>query len=124
MRLDQFENRPYLAIETFRRNGIGVKTPVWFVKNGDSLWVWTQTDSGKAKRIRRDGTVRVAPSTASGGLLGEWITARAVTDDTMETMNYALKQFKGKYGLMFSLFGLLGKARGAKYTAIKILVNS
>jgi len=124
MRLDQFENRQYLAIETFRKNGGGVKTPVWFVKDGDSLLIWTQTDSGKAKRIRRDGSVRVAPSTASGELLGEWANARAVLDETTETMNYIIKKFKGKYGLMFSMFGLLGKARGAKYTAIKILDNS
>lgn len=28
---DPFERRHYLNIETFRKNGQGVKTPLWFV---------------------------------------------------------------------------------------------
>ncbi|HAE59309.1 MAG TPA: PPOX class F420-dependent oxidoreductase, partial [Anaerolineae bacterium] len=52
MSFPTFQNQQYLSIETFRKNGQGVKTPVWFVQDGEVLYIWTQTDSGKAKRVR------------------------------------------------------------------------
>lgn len=39
--LQQFENQQFLNLETFRKNGIGVKTPVWFVQDGETLYVRT-----------------------------------------------------------------------------------
>jgi PPOX class probable F420-dependent enzyme len=80
-----FAGHKYLSLETFRKNGEGVKTPVWFVTdpaaNLDSsdakLYVYTTGDSGKVKRIRNDSRVRVAPCNARGSLLGEWADARA-----------------------------------------------
>lgn len=53
-----FDNHQYLNIETFRKSGVGVQTPVWFVRKGDALYVWTQANSGKAKRIHNNGRVR------------------------------------------------------------------
>ena len=32
--VDQFIKQKYLNIETFRKSGIGVKTPVWFAQAG------------------------------------------------------------------------------------------
>jgi PPOX class probable F420-dependent enzyme len=80
-----FAGHKYLNLETFRKNGEGVKTPVWFVgdpsANLDSsdarLYVYTVGVSGKVKRIRNNNRVRVAPCNARGGLLGEWVDARA-----------------------------------------------
>ena len=121
MKLKQFEKQQYLNIESFRKNGQGVKTPVWFVEDGETLQVWTQAGSGKAKRIRRDGTVRVAPSTGSGEPTGEWMDARAQTDESPETIKHVETLMKKKYGAMFYVFGFIGRMRGgAKYTAIKI----
>ena len=48
--LKQFEDQEFLGLETFRKNGIGVKTPVWFAQEGDMLCIWTVGDSGKIKR--------------------------------------------------------------------------
>jgi PPOX class probable F420-dependent enzyme len=123
MTLKQFEKQNYLNIETFRKSGQGVKTPVWFVEDGESLLVWTQTGSGKAKRIRRDGTIRVAPSTGSGQPVGEWLPARAQADESPEATQHVEKLMKKKYGAIFSILGFLGRMRsGAKYIAIKIQV--
>ena len=118
--LQAFDNQQYLTLETFRKNGQGVKTPVWFARDGDSLRVWTESGSGKAKRIRRDGRVRIAPSSGSGQPLGAWADAHAVAEDSPETLSHVVKLFKKKYGLMFSVFGLLGKMRSATYTTITI----
>ena len=121
--LKQFEKQQYLNIETFRRNGEGVKTPVWFAQDGETLRIWTQATSGKIKRIRRDGKVRVNPSTAAGETLGEWIDAHAAIFDSMEDVNQAEKLFREKYGWMFSMFGWIGKMRGAQYAVIKVNFN-
>ena len=88
MTLSAFQNQQYLALETFRKNGQGVRTPVWFAQEGDALFVWTEASSGKAKRIRRDGTVRIAPSTGAGEALGEWTEARAQVDDSPEVHSF------------------------------------
>ena len=120
MTLSAFQNQKYLSLETFRKNGQGVRTPVWFAQEGDALFVWTEANSGKAKRIRRDGRVRIAPSTGAGEALGEWTEARAQTDDSPEALRHIQALMRKKYGVSFDLFGLLGKLRKAQHTSIRI----
>lgn len=67
----------YLSLTSFRRDGTGVATPVWFVRDGDRLLVETDAGSYKLKRIRRNPSVRVAPCGATGRLRGEPRQARA-----------------------------------------------
>ena len=64
--LKQFEYQQYLNIETFRKNGQGVKTPVWFAQEEGGLYIWTETTSGKARRVRATPRVMIAPSRADG----------------------------------------------------------
>lgn len=119
--LKQFEKQQYLNIETFRKNGQGVKTPVWFVQDGETLQIWTQAGAGKAKRIRNNSTVRVAPSTGSGEPTGTWVDAHAQTNESPEAIKHLETLMKKKYGAMFYIFGFLGRMRGgATYTAIKV----
>ena len=35
--LNPLSGQQYLNLETFRRSGVGMKTPVWFVQDGDIL---------------------------------------------------------------------------------------
>lgn len=116
----QFEKQQYLNIESFRKNGQGVKTPVWFAQEGNTLHIWTQADSGKIKRIRRDGSVRINPSTASGEPLGEWVDVHAAIFDSTEDIKRTESLFRKKYGWMFSMIGGLAKLRGAKYATIRL----
>ena len=67
----------YLSITSFRRDGTGVATPVWFVQEAGRLLIQTDASSYKVKRIRRNPRVTIAPCTASGRLRGEPVTARA-----------------------------------------------
>lgn len=116
----QFENQKYLNIETFRKNGQGVKTPVWFAQDGNTLRIWTQADSGKVKRLRRDGRARINPSTASGETLGQWMDTTAAVFDATEEVSHTAELFKKKYGFSFLMFRLLGKMRNAQYATIKV----
>ena len=81
-RFASLQGRKYINVETFRKNGQGVRTPVWFAGEPESgapekLYVYSTENSGKAKRIRNNGRVRVAPCDIRGNLSGEWIDARA-----------------------------------------------
>ncbi|MCG2787940.1 MAG: PPOX class F420-dependent oxidoreductase [Anaerolineae bacterium] len=115
-----FQNQQYLNLETFRKNGQGVKTPVWFVQDGDVLYIWTQTDSGKAKRVRNVSRVNIAPSRGDGAPLADWVPASASRDDSPETVEHVRKLMSKKYGFLFHAFALMGKLRKAAYTTLKI----
>ena len=79
---DVFQHKKYLNLESFRKNGQGVCTPVWFAGDPVSeapqtLYAYSEAESGKAKHIRRSSRVRIAPCDMRGKLLGDWIEARA-----------------------------------------------
>jgi PPOX class probable F420-dependent enzyme len=67
----------YLSLTSFRRDGTGVATPVWFVEDGGRLLVETDAASFKVRRIRRDPRVTIAPCTATGRLRGTPVPAWA-----------------------------------------------
>lgn len=67
----------YLSITSYRRDGTGKATPVWFVQEGGRLLVETDAGSYKVRRIRRNPRVTVAPCGPTGRLRGEPVTARA-----------------------------------------------
>ena len=67
----------FMSLTTFRRTGLAVPTPVWFAERDGRLYVTTQAQSGKAKRIRATGRVTVAPCTMRGELLGEAVAGQA-----------------------------------------------
>ena len=75
--LAQFEDQNYLSLETFKKNGQGVKTPVWFVLHANALYVYTKADSWKVKRIRNGPRVRVAACDIRGTIRGPWLDATA-----------------------------------------------
>jgi PPOX class probable F420-dependent enzyme len=80
-----FAGQKYLNLETFKKSGDGVKTPVWFATDPANdlacdaarLYAYTIGNSGKVKRIRNNARVRIAPCDMGGKLLGEWVDARA-----------------------------------------------
>ena len=80
-----FARHKYLNLETVKKNGQSVQTPVWFAadpsarldSNEAKLYVYTMGVSGKVKRIRNNPQVRVMPCDMRGKSLGDWIPARA-----------------------------------------------
>ncbi|MDQ0846204.1 MULTISPECIES: PPOX class F420-dependent oxidoreductase [unclassified Streptomyces] len=59
MSAEMFASARYVSVTTFRKNGTGVATPVWFAVDGGELFLWTRTDSWKVKRLRNDSRVVV-----------------------------------------------------------------
>jgi PPOX class probable F420-dependent enzyme len=75
----------YLNLESYRRSGKSVRTPIWFAASpGDfanpimeKLYVYSIADSGKAKRIRRCGRIRIAACDVRGKVTAPWTNAFA-----------------------------------------------
>ena len=90
----------YVLLTTFRKDGTPVPTPVWAAGLDDGrLGVWTVTDSGKVKRIRRSGAVEVAECDRRGRPLGPAVPATAELLDAEGTRRVR-RAVARKYGLV------------------------
>ena len=124
--LGVFAAHKYLSLKTFRRTGVGVRTPVWFVvsPDGSYLYVYSVADSGKAKRIRRSGQVRIAASDIRGRIVGDWVDARATIVGPDEFAR-AMPLLNRKYWPWKGLLDLLMKFRpGDRRIVIAIMVEN
>ncbi len=104
----------YMNLITFRKSGEALSTPVWFAIVGDRAYVVTEHTSGKAKRIRNNGRVRLAPSDWRGRAKGGEIdaTATLVTDPAeCATAERALRE---RYGWQWRLLTWLGERRARR----------
>ncbi|GAB3669676.1 PPOX class F420-dependent oxidoreductase [Actinocorallia lasiicapitis] len=100
--LDRLARGKYLLVTTFRKDGRAVPTPVWVIRDGDALGVWTVADSGKVKRIRNNPEVRIGPCDLRGNPTGEDFPAVAVFCTPEQTVSYR-KLLRRKYGLLGAL---------------------
>ena len=71
------QGQEYISLKTFRKNGAGVSTAVWFGEADSKLYVMTRSDMGKTKRIRNNPQVQVAPCTIRGAVTGPEFAATA-----------------------------------------------
>ena len=110
-----------MLLTTFQKDGTPVPTPVWVVRHGDELRVWTEPDAGKVKRIRRSGKVQIAPCGMRGKPHGAPVDAVArCCRSRRPTVLDALVQ---KYGLRGRLASW-GPARRSAEGAIGITLRS
>ncbi len=119
--VNAFRGKRYLNLESFRRDGSGVRTPLWFVEAEGALFVRTPGNFAKVKRIQRNPRVRVAPSNMRGTPTGEWMegTARIVDDAEAERINQLLKR---KYSWQRALIDFGSWLRGRKSVVIEIRI--
>ena len=77
--LEVLRGKRYISLETYRRSGQPVRTPVWFVEDNGRLFFYSMADAGKVKRIRNNSRVSLAASDARGrvseGVV--WLRGRA-----------------------------------------------
>ena len=97
--LDALGESQYVLVTTYRKDGRTVPTPVWVVRDGDALAIWTPTQSGKVKRIRRRPVVLVGQCDFRGNLSGDQVPgiATVLGADATDRVRGLLKK---KYGLM------------------------
>lgn len=106
--LDLLTRSKYVLLTTFRRDGTPMPTPVWVVRVGEELLVWTSPSAGKVKRIRRDGQVRIGPCGRTGKPLGRQVPADARILHESE-LGLVVPALIRKYGLVARLTTLRTK---------------
>jgi uncharacterized protein len=119
--LAAFSRHRYLSLETYRRTGQAVATPVWFVVDRDVIYVYSLATAGKVKRIRNNPRVRIAPCDARGRLTGAWVEATArIVDERHAAQAHDL--LRAKYGWMKRLADLFRKLRPKPRAVLAIVV--
>lgn len=109
--LDEIKLKKYISLETYRKNGQSVKSPVWFVIENDLLYVITRSQTGKVKRLKNNLQVKFALCTIKGKVTGEWISGTAKILDENQTKE-AVKMRDKKYGFMAKIAKFLSKSKG------------
>jgi hypothetical protein len=106
----QFAGGRYVSVESYRRDGTPVRTPVWFVELDGELAFYTMAASGKVKRLRHNPGVRIAPCNARGTVTGDWAegTARPLDGDEARRVFAGLDR---KYGWQRALLNFFVRLR-------------
>ena len=112
-----FADERYISLETFKRDGTGVKTPVWAAPLDGALVIVTGGDSFKVKRLRRDPHTRVAACNARGSVRGDWREATGRVIDGAEHVARAHAALREKYGwqmIALDFFATIGRRRSKR----------
>jgi PPOX class probable F420-dependent enzyme len=104
----------YVSLETYKKDGTAVQTPVWVARNGADLVVFSNGDSYKVKRLRRNPKLRIAKCGVRGGLKGPWHEAmgRVVEDEGQKQS--AIEAIRSKYGWQMTLVDIGAGIGGSK----------
>lgn len=108
------DDERYISLETFKKDGSGVKTPVWTAPLDGKLVIFTAGDSYKVKRLRRNPKCRVAACDMRGNVRGPWHegTGRIVEDGAgQERIHQALRR---KYGWQMAIGDFFAAVSGRK----------
>lgn len=119
--LDEIKSKKYISLETYRKNGQPVKSPVWFVIENNLLYVITRSKTGKVKRLKNNLQVKFALCTMKGKITGEWISGTAKILDEKDTKE-AVKMRDKKYGLIAKIAKFASKSKG-EFFAFSIKTN-
>jgi PPOX class probable F420-dependent enzyme len=111
----------YLSITTFKRDGTGVATPVWFVSDGARLFAFTDLHSWKIRRVRHNPHVEIASCWPWGKLRREQVAGRAevLTDpaDLGRVRKLLLARYKISYRIVMLFYRLGRRMRGEQSVA-------
>jgi PPOX class probable F420-dependent enzyme len=118
--LTQLGEAQYIALETYKKNGQAVPTPVWVTQEAGKLYVITEGNSGKVKRIRNNSQVRVAKSDMRGKVEGDWSAATAQVLTDAAAVAQQGKRLVAKYGLIYRLFHIYLTMTQRKRTSVVI----
>ena len=111
-KFSDLDREAYISLATYRRDGRAVQTPVWFARRGERLYVFTENDAGKVKRLRNGPRARVAACNVGGRLRGDWIEARGRVVDDAKTERDAYAALHSKYGWQMKMVDFWSRLAG------------
>jgi hypothetical protein len=89
--LNRLSKAKFISLETYKRNGEAVRTPVWFVEENGLLYFHSPAKSWKVKRLQRNPVVRLAPCARFGRIEGDWLKGKATRIDGEEDTKRIVK---------------------------------
>jgi PPOX class probable F420-dependent enzyme len=116
--LAQIGGGNYISLETFKKNGQGVKTPVWFVLHENAFYAYTEADSWKVTRIRNNPRVRVAACNVRGVVKGAWLDGTASFVEGAERL--AVDKLLDRKYFLKRIFNVLTRINRHKRAMIKV----
>ena len=72
-KLEQFFEQKYINLETYKKDGTSIRTPVWFVIDNDLIYIITRDSTGKVKRLKNNQDVRIVSCSFKGKPKNEWM---------------------------------------------------
>jgi uncharacterized protein len=121
MSLAQLGKQQVVSLETYKKSGDPVRSPVLVVEQDGLLFIRSHSDSWKVKRIRRNPNVRLAPSSWRGKVRGDWVRGEAHVVEGNDAKR-ALHLFNKKYGFLAAILNFFNRLRGRRFTVIAIKV--
>ena len=113
--LEQFHDQKYINLETYKKDGTPVRTPVWFVIDNDLIYVITRESTGKVKRLKNNHDVRIVLCSFKGEPKNDWLKGKA-EKIVGEKADMVISLRKKKYGISARLVGLLRKGNSIVYS--------
>ena len=107
--LETFEKAKYINIQSYKKTGQPISTPVWFIIKDNKIFFRTSHNSGKIKRIRNNNKVKFALCDIRGKIKGEWYEGIAKIENDSD--NSILFQINKKYGLSSRLMKIFYKIK-------------
>jgi uncharacterized protein len=106
----------YISLETFKKDGTGVQTPVWAAPLDGTLVIVTDGTSFKVKRLRNNGRCRAAACDVRGKVKGTFqdFTGRILDASEIERAHRALLQKYGWQVRVLDFFARLGGRIGRR----------
>jgi PPOX class probable F420-dependent enzyme len=108
----------YLSVTSFKRDGGGGATPVWFVSDGRRLFALTDLHSAKIRRIRRNPHVLIASRRADGKLRSDPVPARAevltATPELERVQTLLIERYKLSYRIVMLIYRIGRRVRGLR----------
>ncbi len=109
----------YISLTTFRKSGLGVATPVWFVERDGKLYFRTEEETGKAKRLRNNRHVEFASCTARGKVTGAPVRGIARLLSPQDSLQPAA-WIQQRYGWQVRLIDLIMRVQGKRPVVYEI----
>lgn len=109
--LEQFLDQKYINLETYKKDGTPIRTPVWFVIDKELIYIITRDSTGKVKRLKNNHDVRIVSCSFKGEPKNDWVKGKTEMI-AGEEADKAIKLRKKKYGMFARLTGIFTSQKG------------
>lgn len=99
----------HCLVVTYRKDGTPVPQPVWPGYDGDRVYLWTEVEAYKAKRLRRNPEALIAPCSFRGKPLAAPIAARGRILDTEAERAHAESVIRSQWGWKRRAFAAISR---------------